>query len=236
MKKYIFLAVVLFIWSLGTATASETDVLIKQLTSGDSATRVTAARELGKSQDPGAVEPLINALRNDKNWDVRAAAEDALVSIGEPAVKPLIALLDSEDWHIRRRAARTLGEIHDPSSDEALAAAMKKDKDCCVRKFSAKALGETRDPRAAEILTAALREKNMDVVAGAYCFFISKGEPGTEVILIEVLNQNVNKKMIMDFLNSGNSQLSQAAFERAKSRGYSVSATSDWQGPRWGAM
>ena len=47
-----------------------------------------------------------------------------------------------------------------------------------------------------------------------------KGEPGTEVILIEVLNQSLSKKIIMDFVNSGNPRLSEAAFERAESSGY----------------
>jgi len=224
-----------FFW-VGGLRGEDTSKYVQELSSKDPAVRMEAARKLGETKDSSAVSPLLDVLRKDKHWDVRGAAEDALVSIGEPAVKPLTALLNDQDWHIRRRAARTLGEIHDPGSDEALVTAMKKDQDCCVREFSAKALGEIRDPRASEILTAALKERNMEVVTGAYRFFIMKGESGTEVILIEVLNQNANKKMIMDFLNSGNPQLGEAALQRAKSCGYSVSQTSDWVGPRWGTM
>jgi HEAT repeat protein len=50
-----------------------------------------AAVSLGKIRDPRAIEPLITAL---KDANIRLEAKEALVNIGEPAVKPLIDALN----------------------------------------------------------------------------------------------------------------------------------------------
>jgi len=229
-----------FLFWVGSLRGEDTGKYVQELSSKDPAVRMEAARKLGETKDSSAVSPLIDVLKRDKNWGVRAAAEDALVSIGEPAVKPLTALLNDQDWHVRRRAARTLGEIHNPVSDEALVVAMRQDGDCCVRKFSAKALGNTNDPRAVDVLMAALRERNMEVVTGAYRFFIRRGEPGSEAILIEALSKSWNRTMACDYFNCGNEKLKKAASDRAKKRAesgltyYTADLTADWQGPKWG--
>ena len=220
---------------VGNLQAGDTDRLIQQLRSGNPAIRMEAAQELGELKDPLAVNPLITTLEKDKDGDVRASAEDALVKIGAPAVEPLTGMLKDNAWRVRRRAVRTLGKIKDPRTLEPLVAAMKMDKDCYVRKFAALAIGETDDPRVDEILIPSLKDKNLDVVEGAYRFFIRKGEPGSEDILIETLNRGSwNRTMVMDFLNCGNSQLEKAASECAKKRSYPINSTPDPKAPKWG--
>ncbi len=214
--------------------ADERGSLLKNLKSRDAAVRKEAAVALGSMRDPRTVEPLIRALATDKDWAVRWAVEESLVKIGNPAVRPLKALLDDKDWRIRRRVTRVLAEIRDPDSVELLIRILKNDRDCCVRKFAARGLGEAKHLRAAETLLASLENRMLDVIAGAYRFFIRKGDTGTEEILIEALNKNYNKSMAADYLNCGNLRLREAAHDCAKLHGYSLTPTPDWKGPRWG--
>lgn len=55
--------------------------------------RVLAASVLGRMKDAASVEPLLAALRDDQAEAVRAAAAEALASIGTPTVEPLVAIL-----------------------------------------------------------------------------------------------------------------------------------------------
>ncbi len=136
--------------------------LIATLLDDVSNQRQDAARVLIEFGDP-AVEPLINALKNEnyiirqqaamllgKIGDTRAVeplisafkdvnvyvasyASNALVKIGEPAVEPLIAALQDEDWQVRVLAARALGKIGDARAVEPLVAA-REDEDSRVQK------------------------------------------------------------------------------------------------------
>ena len=55
--------------------------------------RKAAAKALGQTRDPGAVEPLITVLLDEDFEFIRDAAADALVLIGAPAVVPLSVAL-----------------------------------------------------------------------------------------------------------------------------------------------
>ncbi|TAK34258.1 MAG: hypothetical protein EPO21_09935 [Chloroflexota bacterium] len=79
--------------------------LVAALRDNDWDVRSRAAKALGMIGDHRAVEPLIAALRHDRN--VGAAAE-ALGKMGSPAVKPLIAALSDLDWNVRWGAAKAL--------------------------------------------------------------------------------------------------------------------------------
>ncbi len=223
-----------FLFAVGKSEAGDADNFINQLRSRDPAVREGAARKLGDLKETTAVEPLVVILKKDKDSGVRWSAEDALVNIGGPAVEPLIKMLKEDSWRVRRRAVRTLGKIKDPRAIEPLIALMKADGDCYVRKSAARAIGEINDPRANEILIPALKNKDWEVIEGAYRFYIRRGEPGSEAVLIEALNKFWNKTMVIDFLNSGNRQLGEAAADCAKKRGYSATATVDWIVPKWG--
>jgi hypothetical protein len=231
----IFIIFSFCLFFVGNLQAGDTDRLIQQLRSRNPAIRIEAAQKLGELKDPLAVNPLITTLKKDKDGHVRASAEDALVNIGAPAVEPLTVMLKDNAWRVRRRAVRTLGKIKDPRALEPLVAVMKMDKDCYVRKFAALAIGETNDPRGAEILISGLKNRNLEVVQGAYRFFIRMGEPGSEGILIEALNRvSWNRTMVMDFLSCGNSQLEKTASECAKQRGFPIVSTPDPMAPKWG--
>lgn len=57
--------------------------------------RISAARTLGKIGDARAVEPLIQALKEDSDWSVRHEAVEALGEIGDAReIEPLAATLD----------------------------------------------------------------------------------------------------------------------------------------------
>ena len=237
MKKYAFLIVVLLVCFAGTVVADEIDGLIRQLGKGNPAERLTAAQELAKSKDPRAVTPLIKALKIDKNWDVRLAAESALVALGSPSVPPLIQLLKEEhNCLIRRRAARAIKEmkeIEDPSASEALVNAASKDSDCCVRRFAAMALAEIGDPKVAEFLNNAMEKRDLEIISGAYPYYIRQGKPGTEEVLVQALRKFCySKKMVFDLSCCDNEKLKQAAVGIAKDHKYTIPP--DWSGPRWG--
>ncbi len=233
----VFISLVIsfsFLFMIGNSEAGDADKFISQLRSRDPFLRQEAARKLGDLKDPSAVEPLVLVLKKDKDREVRWSAEDALVNIGAPSVEPLVKMLKDDSWRARRRAVRTLGKIRDPRSVEPLVALMKTDNDCYVRKYAARAIGEIKDPRTNEILISALKNKDWEVIEGAYRFYIRRGEPGSEAVLIETLNKYWNKTMAIDFLNSGNRQLKEAAADCAKKRGYSTTSAVDWIVPKWG--
>jgi HEAT repeat protein len=129
------------------------------------AVRVSAARALGEIGDPRAVDPLIQAF-DDKVMEVRDAAVDALGKIGKPAVQPLGAVLQANDWHINRSAAKALGRIGDTLSVDYLIAALGDEKlKFMVRDDVITALGLTGDTRAVEPLIHRLKEEGQSVSA-----------------------------------------------------------------------
>jgi HEAT repeat protein len=236
MKRNVVLLAVVSLFCLMTiAAADELDVLITQLTKGKPAERVAAAKALGEKKDPRAVNPLVNTLRKDVFWDARLAAEEALVSIGVPAVGPLTQLLkEDKDCFVRRRASRALKGMKEGCDPKALKNATQQDTDCCVRRFAAKALSEIKDPSVTEFLDDAMKKKNLEIVSAAYAYYIKKGGPGTEDTLINSLQEFYDKKMVFDFAHCGNEKLKQAAVEVAKNRKQKISP--DWSGPRWGVI
>jgi HEAT repeat protein len=120
------------------------EVLFNALESPRTEARAAAANALGKSGEPRAVGPLIEAARKRMNdFDSiapalgelrdpaaapflitnikREAAANALRSIGSRAVVALIEKLDSMDIEVRRSAAEVLGAIGDPRAIAPLA-------------------------------------------------------------------------------------------------------------------
>ncbi len=85
-------------------------------------------------------------------WHVAMAA---LEKMGEPAVAPLVAMLDTKSVDARANAAQALGWIGSSSAIETLVHALKKDSDATVRGQAAWALGEIGDPAARKVLDRA---------------------------------------------------------------------------------
>jgi hypothetical protein len=115
--------------------------------------RKAAAVKLARSGDERAIRPLIVALKDDGDWEVRATVAEALVVTGDDrAVDPLIGALKDPHWYVRKKAAEALGSIGDarvvdPSitskAVEPLIEALK-DNDEGVREAASEALDKIR--------------------------------------------------------------------------------------------
>lgn len=234
MRKKFFFSVAVILGLVVTGRADEVDVLLQKAKTGPSEGRVAALKELGVKKDARAVSPLVYILKNDPEWEVRLAAEEALVRIGSPSVEPLVRILKEEkECFVRRRAVRALKELKETCDPRALRDAAKKDKDCFVRKMAARALGEIKDRLATDFLDDAMKEKNLEVISAAYGYYIRKGNPETEDLLIEALWANcTERKMVFHFAHCGNRRLEEAAREVARKGGYAL--VRDPAGPEWG--
>ena len=83
--------------------------------------RQDVAEALGKIKDPRAIQPLMAGMRDSpESSEFRRIASDALLSIGETAVDPLLESLKDQDWQVRRNAALVLGRIKNVRAVEAL--------------------------------------------------------------------------------------------------------------------
>ena len=87
-----------------------------------------AVEALGKTGKP-AVEPLIQALK-DEDHGVRSSAAEALGMIGhKSAVEPLIQTLKDKHWYVRKASAVALGNIGDERAVEPLGDSLKDDEE-----------------------------------------------------------------------------------------------------------
>ena len=78
--------------------------------------RECSAVALGRIGDPRAIAPLIRTLGDpydDYEWRIAIQASNALVKIGEPAVRLLIDALNHPDENVRAGAAQTLKRVKD---------------------------------------------------------------------------------------------------------------------------
>ncbi len=163
----------------------------------------------------GNVKGLIEALK-DKDKGIRRRAVVALGEIGEPAVEMLIAALDDEEARGDViNALRIIGEpvikpLRNIRTLELLIVALK-DKNPAVRKEVSIALVEIGGAQATEALVTALRNKDFAVAAGAYPFFILRGESETENTLIKALDIYGGPSMASCFLGCCNEKLENAA-------------------------
>ena len=92
------------------------ETLIQQLHGPDWMARCDAARLLGQSRDPRAVDALLPDL-HDSDWRVRRNAAQALGALRDGrAVEPLIQALNDRTMTVRQRAIVALGRIKDPQA------------------------------------------------------------------------------------------------------------------------
>jgi len=125
------------------------ETLITDLHGANWQKRCDAARLLGQSRDPRAVDALLPNLQ-DEDWRVRRNAVQALGTLKSPrAFEPLMEALKDRVATVRERAAVGLGRIKDPRALPALIEALMEDKKShihfnegawqAIRKFGAKA-------------------------------------------------------------------------------------------------
>ncbi len=184
-------------------------------------------------KDPQSVEPLLKTL-TDKEDEVRVESARSLGKISDRrVVDPLIAALRDQKEEVRRSATIALGKIKDPRSVPALILALEDEK-ASVRRRVAVSLGEIQDPRVEELLSQALKKGNLEVVAGAHAFFIRRGEPGSEPILIKALQNFGYIKMAENYFRCGNDQLSVAGQNWARQQGIRLSTNKMGKPLHWG--
>jgi len=134
-----------------TADTGKLTKLLLDLNGADPRRCLVAIQELGRSGDPGAVEPLIGVLKNKTqsqgiDYLLRSSAADSLGTLADKrAVEILIASLKDENSSVRSSAARALGDIGDGRAVEALMAALQ---DEVCRRWAAYSLGKIGDPKA----------------------------------------------------------------------------------------
>jgi HEAT repeat protein len=124
----------------------------------DPQVRQYASILLGQLKDSECINALILALR-DTDKKVRAQAALSLGGIGDPAVGPLISLMDDPDWKVRYRAAEALGITRSEKAIPSLISALDDQKDH-VRYMAAKAIGEIGPGRAETALVRRLTDDN----------------------------------------------------------------------------
>jgi len=95
-----------------------------------------------------------------KQADLRAAACEVLVKLGEPSVPKLVELLEHDDQDVRMAAADSLGRI---ASKKATLALLKSTRDiAAVRRVAISALCAICDPRSTDLLVEVLSHTRDD--------------------------------------------------------------------------
>ena len=188
-------------WPEGRATSSESKLLPDiagaigdLLSSVDPDLRARAASELarlaGKFPKPPAstISALAGAMESDSAAPVRAAAAQALGSLGDPAALSELAeaAAGDDDPAVRAAAVEALAELDDPAALAHLAEAIAGDPDPAVRAAAAEALGELDDPAAlAQIAEAMASDSSASVRAAAAGALGSAGDPAALSTLAE---------------------------------------------------
>lgn len=84
--------------------------------------RLNAAYALGEISKPlDTILPALIGTLTDPEWNVRRLVVRALVTIGTPAIDPLIQALHSDNPDLRRMAERALSDIGTPQARRAIA-------------------------------------------------------------------------------------------------------------------
>ncbi len=181
-----------FIFLTCSSPESKLQKNIKDLGSIDYEVREKAAKNLGETKDPKAVEPLIKAL-NDEDYGVRKtaaialgkigdakaveplinlfydkesivikAALAALTKIGEPSIEPLARILRTGSTRLKMIAADGLGSIGGSRATDALINASR-DSEPKVRKAVILALVKINDSRSFEAISNMMNDEDSDV-------------------------------------------------------------------------
>ncbi|MBN2122041.1 HEAT repeat domain-containing protein [Candidatus Micrarchaeota archaeon] len=123
--------------------------------------RRDSAIALGAIGDAGAIDALVCAM-GDEDGDVSYHAGEALAKIGEAALSPLFAALESGKPKTRRRAAHALSGLGDARVPPKLIG-MLADSNPIVRKAAAYSLGKRKEESAIFPLISTLLDTDSSV-------------------------------------------------------------------------
>ena len=185
------------------------ETLIEQLHGEDWTARCDAARLLGQSRDPRALDALLPDL-SDKDWRVRRNAAQALGALRDKrAVEPLLQALNDRTMTVRQRAIVALGRIKDPQALPALLDILMQnrhesyDANKAIRKFGKKALPEiarvfekTKDQQLMMLLIEMKYEGAFDLIIK----MLESGDPTARLTAIRELGKLGDRKAIQVLL------------------------------------
>jgi HEAT repeat protein len=180
------------------------------LNSRNQVTRRGAAMALGFFGDPAAAGPLITALK-DRDDGVRWNAAASLGKLGSvEAVDPLVAVLKDSEEGVRVAAVDSLASIGDARAVEPVVIALTSGTQR-VRWHAALALAKFNTPNAQVALDNALRHGELDVVAAAYNYFLTRKDSDSVAALTAAMNEHGWYAMADALRESGDSRLADAA-------------------------
>lgn len=189
------------------------ETLIEQLRGKDWIARCDAARLLGQSRDPRAVDALLPDL-NDSDWHVRRNATQALGALRDKrAVGPLIEALKDRTMTVRQRAIVALGRIKDPQALPALMDIFldhrheSYDANKAILKFGKKALPEIAkayEKTNSQKLMMLLIEMKYDGALGLNLKLLQSQETATRITAIQELGKLGDMKAIPQLIDQLN--------------------------------
>jgi phycocyanobilin lyase subunit beta len=148
-------------------TNSATQKLIDAVEQADSsASLLEAVQNLATAASVETVPILIAALGYN-NPGAAVAAVDGLIQIGEPAVLPLLQLIDDFNYGARAWAVRALAGIGDPRGLDTLLEAAQNDFALSVRRGAARGLGIVKWHQMAQQEVPAAQQKAFDTLIHA---------------------------------------------------------------------
>jgi HEAT repeat protein len=144
--------------------------------------RAGAARALGELKDVRSVEPIFSSAMNDYLWEVRHAATEALIKVGEVAVDFLITQLRDPGHRMPELAASVLGEIGDPRAIRPLITKIKRSR---IEKGPAvRALGKLKASQAVLTLVSL---KSWDAMSSIQKILESSSQDVPTDVLVKVI-------------------------------------------------
>jgi phycocyanobilin lyase subunit beta len=147
--------------------SSTTQKLIDAVEQADSsASLLEAVQNLATAASEETVPVLIAALGYN-NPGAAVAAVDGLIEIGEPAVLPLLQLIDDFNYGARAWAIRALAGIGDPRGLETLLEAAENDFALSVRRGAARGLGILKWHQMTPEEVPAAQQKAFDILIHA---------------------------------------------------------------------
>lgn len=166
-------------------------LLTRMLSDGDSEIRRIGVEKLGDFSDTLAIIPLMNVVKEEKDYTVRREAAFSLGNIGKPAVPFLVKALkgstraiaafalgrigdtsaipflieslNDPSKYIRERVAKDLGKFGKPAVDALVKILSDKKKSKNARKVAVEALGYIGDTSAIPVLMETLNDRNEEI-------------------------------------------------------------------------
>jgi HEAT repeat protein len=179
----------------------------------DPLVRNAAAGALEAIGGPRVLARLLEVMADAPINDWRAVF--SLASLGEPAVEPLLAILNNPAAAGRAHAAAALGLINDPRAIGPLVSALQ-GPDPVLRSRAATALGRLRDPRVFDFLAAALRDPKPHVRRDAMWALSELGDKRAVGLIVRALRDpsRYTRKLAAECLGEMGSQPAVNELER----------------------